>query len=442
MGDYPIVGGRLEMKDFLSRISKRNRIIIGAVALILIVVVLVARGRGNTNSSTSFQTQAAQRGELTATVGATGSVRATQSATLNWQNSGIVDKVNVKVGEQVHKGDVLATLEQTSLPQNVILAQSDLVTAQKTLDDLMNSDTDRANAWIALRDAQDAYKKANDYRNTLNGKTWIETVVFKYIGNQQVPVVKWSRGNPDPTTITKADADLALKKAQLDDAQRTYDRLKNGPNPNDLAAAQAKVDAAQATLNTATITAPFDGTITQAVPLPGDQATATSLAFREDDLSNLLIDVQVSEVDINNIALNQPVTFSLDAIAGKTYHGQVTEVSQAGDTTSGAVNFTVTAKMTDGDTQVKPGMTAAVTIVTNQVNGQLLVPNRAVRLVDGNQVVYILKNGQPQPVQIKLGASSDTSSVVIDGGLKEGDLIILNPPTLTGGGGFRAAGGG
>ena len=90
MGDYPIVGGRLEMKDFLSRISKRNRIIIGAVAVILIVVVLVARGRGNANSSTSFQTQAAQRGELTATVGATGSVRATQSATLNWQNSGIV----------------------------------------------------------------------------------------------------------------------------------------------------------------------------------------------------------------------------------------------------------------------------------------------------------------------------------------------------------------
>ena len=95
-----------------------------------------------------------------------------------------------------------------------------------------------------------------------------------------------------------------------------------------------------------------------------------------DDLSNLLIDVQVSEVDINNIALDQPVTLTLDAIPNKTYHGQVTEVSQAGDTSSGAVNFTVTAKLTDGDAQVKPGMTAAVNIVTNQVKDQLLVPNR------------------------------------------------------------------
>jgi HlyD family secretion protein len=429
------------MKAFFSRISKRNRIIIGVAVVVLIVVVLVLRGRGNANANTTFQTTPAQRDSLTATVGATGSVRAAQSATLNWQISGVVDKVNAKVGDQVHKGDVLATLDPTSLPQNVILAQSDLVTAQKALDDLLNSDTNRANAWIALRDAQDAYKKANDYRNTLNGKVWIERVYFKNIGAHQVPVVKWSRGEPDSQTITDADADLALKKAQLDDAQRAYDRVKGGPNQDDLAAAQAQVDAAQATLNMARIIAPFDGTVTQAIPLPGDQATAASLAFRVDDLANLLIDVQVSEVDINSIALDQPVTLTLDAVSGKTYHGQITEVSQAGDTSSGAVNFTATARFIDADPQVKPGMTAAVNIVTKQVKDQLLVPNRAVRLVDGNQVVYVLKNGLPQQVQIKLGASSDTMSVVNSGDLKEGDLVILNPPSQ-GGGPFGGGGGG
>ena len=134
------------------------------------------------NANTTFETATAQRGQLTAVVGATGSVRAAQSATLNWQISGVVANVNVKVGDKVHKGDVLATLDPTSLPQNVILAQSDLVTAQKSLTDLLNSDTNRANAWIALSDAQDAYKKANDYRNTLNGKIWIETVYFKSVG--------------------------------------------------------------------------------------------------------------------------------------------------------------------------------------------------------------------------------------------------------------------
>lgn len=421
------------MKAFFARISKRNRIIIGVVAAILIIVILVINGRGKSNSKSLYQTMPVQRGELTAQVGATGSVRAAQSAPLNWQISGTVDQVNVKVGDKVSKGDVMAILDPTSLPQNVILAQSDLVTAQKSKNDLLDSDTNRANAWIALRDAQDAFKKANDYRNTLNGKVWIERVTFKNIGAHQVPIIKWSRGDPDPKTITNADADLALKKAQLEDAQRAYDRVKGGPNQDDLAAAQAQVDAAQATLNTARIIAPFDGTVTQAVPLPGDQATAAALAFRVDDLSNLLIDVQVSEVDINNVSIDQPVTFSLDAIPNKTYHGVVTEVSQAGDASSGAVNFTVTAKLTDGDALVKPGMTTAVNIVTIQVKDKLLVPNRAVRLVDGSQVVYILKNNLPQQVKITLGPSSDTQSVVANGDLKEGDLVILNPPSQVGG---------
>jgi hypothetical protein len=61
--------------------------------------------------------------------------------------------------------------------------------------------------------------------------------------------------------------------------------------------------------------------------------------------------------------------------------------------------------------------------------------------VDGSQAVYVLKNGLPQLVTIKLGASSDTSSVVTSGDLKEGDLVILNPPSV-GGGPFGGGGGG
>ena len=423
------------MKAFFAKISKRNWIIIGVAALVLVVVVLVFNGRGQANAGSAYQTQPVERGSLTATVGATGTVRAAQSAVLNWQATGTVESVNAQVGDQVHKDDALASLAKTSLPQNIILAQADLVSAQKAYDDLLNSDTDRANAWITLRDAQDAYDKALNYRKELNGKIDLSRIVYRSFGGRLFPVVKYYKGYADPDTIANADADLALKKAQLDDAQRAYDRLKGGPNQDDLAAAQAKIDAAQATLNNARILSPFDGTVTQAGPLPGDQVSAGDLAFRVDDLSNLLVDVQVSEVDINNVAVNQDVTLTLDAIAGQTYHGQVIEVSQAGDVSSGTVNFTVTAQLTDADSQVKPGMTAAVNIVTNQVNDQLLVPNRAVRLVDSNRVVYVLRNGQPQQVQITLGPSSDTMSVVEGGDLKEGDLIVLNPPAQFGPGG-------
>ena len=248
------------------------------------------------------------------------------------------------------------------------------------------------------------------------------------VGSVPVPQVRTYRSNPDPTDIANADAQLALTKAQLEDAQRAYDRVQGGPNSDDLSAAQARVDAAQAALSVAHITAPFSGTITQAQPTSGDQVALGTQAFRLDDLSSLLVDVQVSEVDINSVSVGQPVTITLDAVSGKTYNGTVTEVSQAGNTTSGEVDFTVTVKLTDADIQVKPGMTAAVNIVVNQAKNQLLVPNQAVRLVNGQRVVYVLTNNQPKQVVVTLGASSDTMSVVTGSKLNVGDLIILNPP--------------
>ena len=433
------------MKAFFTKISKRNWIIIGAVAVVLLIVLLVARGRAKSNSTSLYQTTPAQRGELPAMVGATGSVRAFQSATLNWQTTGTVEQVNVNVGDNVHKGDILAKLADATLPQNVLSAQVDFASAQQALDDMQNSDTTRAQAAVTLQSAKDAYKKAYDYRMSLNGKIDIANVTLDYVNGQQIARVKYTKGYADAATIAKADQSLALAKAKLDDAQRTYDRVKDGPNPLDVTAAKVRLQAAQAAMNMAYIIAPVDGTVTQAVPLAGDQVSVGLLAFRIDDLSSLLVDVQVSEVDINNIAVGQPVTLTFDAISGKTYNGQVAEVSQAGDLSSGAVNFTVTAKLSDGDIQVKPGMTAAVNIVTNQVNGQILVPNQAVRLVNGKRVVYILVNGSPQLVEVTLGVSSDTQSVVLESNLKVGDLVILNPPaasTQPGGARFGGGGGG
>lgn len=420
------------MKALFARLKTRNGIIVAAVLMVVIVVAVLVSRRGRATSTGQFQTSPLQRGDLTATVGATGTIRAAQTAALAWQTTGTVESVNVQVGDMVRKAQVLASLAMDSVPQSVIQAQANLVAAQKALQDAMSM-TASAQAAIDLKNAQDAYKKAYDYRLSLNGKQWIEEVRITYVGGQQVPVIKWHRGYVDPLTIEDADNSLALKKAQLDDAQRLYDRIKSGPNPDDVAAAQANVDAAQATLNMARILSPIDGTVTQVEPLVGDQVTAGSVAFRVDDLSGLLADVQVSEVDINTVAAAQPVTLTLDAVPNQTYHGRVEEVSQAGDTTSGAVNFTVTVRMTDADERVKPGMTAAVNIIVNQITGQLLVPNRAVRLVDGDRVVYVLKDGRSQRVKITLGASSDTSSVLLGGDLKEGDLIILNPPSFGGG---------
>jgi HlyD family secretion protein len=417
------------MMQFL---KKNKKIVIPvSILVILAVVFFVVRGKGST--TTQYQTATVEKGELVATVGATGTVRSRQSATLVWQTSGSVDKVNADA--------ILASLSPTTVAQNIILAEADIVGAQKALDDLVASDTARAQAWVALRNAQDAFDKALEYYDSLFKPYTYDKLVYKNIitpfGVRRIPNIKKVKvDQADEGTIAGAQADMDLKKATLDDAQRAYERVKDGPNPADIAAAQARVNAAQATLNMARLIAPFAGTITDAHPLPGDQVTAGTLGFRVDDLSSLYVDVEISEVDVNTVSVGQNVTLTFDAILGSEYHGEVTQVSQAGNTVQGVVNFTVTVKITDADKQVKPGMTAAVNITVQQIKDVVLIPNRAVRVVDGKKVVYLLQGGLPVQVEVRLGSSSETMSVLVGGDVKVGDLVILNPPaTFTTSGG-------
>lgn len=382
--------------------------------------------------ASQYQTASIERGNLIATIGATGTVRAKQSATLIWQAAGAVDVVNAKVGDNVPANFVLANLEKTSLPQSVILAEADLASAQQALEDLINSDTALAQATITLRDAQAVYDKAANWRKELNGKIHIKEIIYKTFGNRKIPILKEYRGYAGAEAIAKADEDLALAKAKLDDAQREFDRLAGG-NLSGIAAAQARVDAAQATINLARVSAPFAATVTEANPLPGDQVGAGTAAFRLDDLTSLFVDVEVSEVDINSVAEGQPATLSFDAILDKDYHGEVVEVAKAGTNVNGVVNFKVTIELTDADTDVKPGMTAAVNITVEEINDVILIPNRAVRLLDGQRYVYLMVNGVPQKTEISLGSSSDTTSVLAGGDVSEGDMIILNPPAEGGG---------
>lgn len=414
------------MKKFFSRFSRRTWIIAG-VAVVVLLIIIIANSGGE--EVVQFQTVPVERGNLVASVGATGSVRARQSATLIWQTNGIVEIVNGKVGSRVSRDDVLASLDKASLNQNIILAEADLVSAQKALEDLLKSDTARLEAQKAVDKAEKAYEKAYNWRMKLNGK--IEIIDYYY--DFGVLKSRQYKGYASEDTIAQADKDLALAEARLDDSRRAYERLLSGSDSAEVAAAEARVAAAQSTLNMAYLIAPFDGTITQANPASGDQVSTGTVGYRIDDLSHLLVDVQVSEVDINSVTVGQASTLTFDAILGREYHGEVVQVGQAGDTVQGVVSFTVTIELTDTDELVKPGMTAAVNIVVEEVKDVVLIPNRAVRLVDGNRVVYKLVDGQPVQVKVRLGSSSDISSVIIDGDIKEGDLIILNPPSLNSG---------
>jgi len=447
--------------------------IIAALVVVVVLAVVISGIRARANAAGTYQTVTIERGTLTATIGATGNVRARQTAIINWQTSGSVDAVNAAEGDQVKTGDVLASLVSTSLAQSVTLAQADLVTAQRNLDGVLNSNTQRAQAQVNLINAQKSYDSANytlegmlatnhggtsadiEYARaqlTLAQKTYdqaksmydalqsqpdtdtrkAQAVTALYTARQNLTRAQNSLNYfllvPSGSDIDMARAKLSLAQAQLEDAQREWDRLKNGPDPSDVTSAQARVDAAQATINLSRLVAPFAGTVTVASPMVGDQVSPGTSGFRVDDLSSLQVDVQVSEVDINSVAVGQPVAVTFDAVLGREYHGKVVEVSPVGTLVQSVVNFSVTVELTDPDVDVKPGMTASVTITVQSLENVLLVPNRGVHIVNNQRVVYILRNGQLVEVPVTLGASDDTMSEVTSGDLSVGDVLVLNPP--------------
>ena len=435
------------------------------ITILIIVVILAAAGYGfylwrqrqQAAQVSNLETTPAGRGRLTATIGATGQVRSKQSASLIWKTSGTVQDVYAIVGDEVKTGDKLAELLQTSLPQTIIMAQADLESANKALDDLYtNAEIAKVQAMQSIatyaKDVKSAQYQLDNFTIPEN-QAGLVTMDALDLMKQKLdeataafePYKFLASGNKtrdefkEKLDLAQSDYNAAVKRldyenalevanANLNKARKDYEKWKNGPSADEIAATKARIAAAQATLSQAWIEAPFNGTISLALPQPGDLVTLNANAFRIDDLSSLFVDLAVSEVDINQIQVSQPVSLTFDAVRGGVYNGEVVSVDRVGTVNQGVVDFYVTVRLTNPDEQVKPGMTAAVTIVVSQLDDVLLVPNRAVRFKDGKQVVYILKDNQIVPVNIKLGASADVSSQVIDGELKVGDLIILNPP--------------
>jgi HlyD family secretion protein len=359
------------------------------------------------------------------TVEASGSLAAQPFASLEWKTGGVVGDVNVKSGDFVKTGEVLLALQPSSTSASIVSAKADLIQAQKDLETLLKSDTDRAQAAIDLQDAKDAYKKAKDWRVSLNGKIWLKNITYKYVFGRQALGERSYRGYADAGTIADADRDLALKMAELEDAQRTNDRLKDGPNSQDVLAAQAKVDAAQATVNSLKIIAPFDGQILSVENHTGDTVNAGDLSVNLADMNHLYVIAQIDESDIAKVKVGNKVTATLDAVPDLTLTGKVTAVNPVGEEVSGIIKYEVHIdldKVADG-TFVPLGTTVDTVIQVKEASTALAIPITAIQNDDKGEYVWLIKeDGSTTRVDV-VGGSIVGDLVTVTGNLKEGDRI-------------------
>lgn len=295
-------------------------------------------------------------------VSASAEVVAGRWANLAFMVGGQKVDVFVKAGEKVVAGDILASFPENELPQNIINARADLIIAQKSLDDLLKADTALAQAVITLRNAQEAYDKAANWREELNGKIHIKEIRYKKIGNKSYPFLKEYRGYADEKTIAKADEDLALAKAKLDDARLEVDRLTNLENSPEVTAAKTRLDAIQSIIDQSKLTAPFDGTVVQLYVNSGEMISPGAPILLLADLSTLQVKTtDLNEVDVARIQVGDQVKVSFDALPDTVVTGKVSEISLKNAVGSG-VYYDVFITLDEIPEGLRWGMSAFVEI--------------------------------------------------------------------------------
>lgn len=345
---------------------------VGAIALIAIVATLVinAQPQGASGPVTDMVTE----GTFSTTVEAKGQLKPISSSVVSPSVDGTVDSINVQAGQSVNEGDVLMTIKNDELDRNVAEAQRAVAAAQEDL----------ANAKKAAAAAQ-----------------------------------------ATPTT----DVDGASAAAGVSDASADTNAVSAAQRS--LASAQANLDQANAKAAGRTVTAPSSGSIVELNAKVGATVTGGMIMGESDtsggkqcmqiaDLSKMKVTVQVGEKDIAKIAVGQSANVTYPAFPDIVSQGTVTAIASVANSYAanggGSVTFNVDILIEAPDARLKPGMTAEVSVVTEQLDDVVMVPTMALMTEDGEHYYVNVatddEGKQTRRVKVTVVTQNDNETVV------------------------------
>ena len=440
-------------KDQTKKKSKRKWLIILLVLVIVIGAFFLNQQRlrkENEQALAQLETVTYARETLTSSISGAGTIRPRQSATLYWQTSGFIGEADHEVGDEVSESTVLYQLDDSRLPADLIQAQLNLLNAQTSLQTL-DSDTalQRATLQNNINTAEDTLttlrqnllaltaRECTEWRLT-NLQTTYDDALENY---QNYPsAARWMQVESARTELNYCDpavieSNIATLNSQIDLQQQNVDgwksdlqKIADGPDPDTKEKLELQLSFAEKQMESLTIKAPFDGTITALSYKLGDMVTAGSPAAQIADLSALYLDVPISEVDIPQIKVGQDAELVFDAFFDETYYGTVTEVDSVGTSTAGIVNYNVTIQLDSPSESIKPGMTVGVNILIEEKPNTYTVPAESIVSRNGSYYVYVLRDGTPVEVEITIGAYSSRKVEVLQADINDGEQILLSPP--------------
>ena len=353
--------------------------IIGIVAVVVIGIVAFFLFGSKKEAKVSFDTAKVQNTTISNSVTATGTIEPVTSVTVGTQVSGIVSHLYVDYNSVVKKGQVIAELDKTNLMSELTTAKANLSSSQSDL----------------------TYQKANFTR--------YQTLYKK--------------------GLVSAD--------DYENAKLSYDRACQS-----VKTAQESVQRAQTNLGYATITSPIDGVVLSKSVEEG-QTVAASFSTPElftiaQDLTNMQVVADVDEADIAEVHQGARVSFTVDAYPDDTFEGKVTQVRQSATTTNNVVTYEVVISAPNSDLKLKPGLTANVTIFTQEKDNVNAVPVAALRftpletmlqpggkIIDCNSKtkVWVKEGNNLKAIAVTTGITNGTLTEITSG-LKVGQQVI------------------
>lgn len=309
---------------------------------------------------------------------------------------------------------------------NPNLSESQLVTKRSTID------TDRAavsTQLTTITSALQAIRSAELTRTTT--KAQLENALDTAQANLQTAETN------RVTRVKAAESTVSIQLASLKSAQASLALKKAPPRAVDIASLRALVlDAetayAQAVerLNDARITAPVAGTVADILPSLGEQLGAGQVVVQLVAAEGYTVEALIPEADIAKVKVGQSATMTLDAFGDDVvFQGMVVAENPDETKVQDAIYYKTSLQLMAEGRDVKPGMTANVTILTGEAKEALIIPTRAVREREGKRYVRVLKQGQTEEREVRLGLRGDEGRMEILSGVEVGEEVVVGELT-------------
>lgn len=406
-----------------------------------------------------------ERGDLQATVAASGTLNAVVLVDVGSVISGQIRELMADFNSTVKQGDVIARINPETYEARVVQATADVEVSRAAVDvqgaqiarsradveaaraALTTGNAQISHAQLAVDDAQHDYDRKRPLfeRQVVSASDWDKVQNALQSAHVQLTAAQ-AQAQMQSAQLRSAEAGLAMAEAQVGS-------LAAQVRQREAALRQAQID-----LDHTYIRAPVDGVVINRRVDRGQTVAASlqapTLFTIAQDLSRMQVDAAVAEADIGRVAVGQKASFTVDAFPGRLFGGEVKQIRKAPQVIQNVVTYDVVVSAENPGQELLPGMTANLSVLVATRANVLKVPNAALRYRLPNQAtdtaarrpgpggggaqpglpgrVYVLDQaGQPAPVVLRVGISDGTMTEIIAGDLKEGQSVVVGGAAAT-----------